>query len=504
MITDTSKKVTTIHPPLARAWRTGFVKRGLDILASALGLLVLAPFFGVIAILIKREEPGPVFYRGLRTGRDGREFGILKFRTMREDPKSYTGPRITARDDKRITPLGAWLRDAKLNELPQLWNVLVGEMSLVGPRPEDPEIVKTWPEDARKEILSMRPGITSPASVLYRNEENMLTTDGVMDTYLRDIAPDKLRLDRLYVRHHSFMGDLDVLFWTVVAIVPLISRTRIPEGRLFVGPFYQFARRHFSWFFLDLIASLIVVGIIGTAWRLFETIDWGVKPLAIFAFGVAFLFSIVNVFFGLDRVYWSRANVEDGFLLALSNGFSSLVLFAFNSILIHRPRLFFLPALPPEMIVLFCFFISLASLIIRYRLRLVTSLAGRWTAWRRENTGFGERVLILGAGEGGEIAHILMRHSAIGKAFNVIGIVDDDPSKRGMRVNRAWVLGSSNELPALIEKHDVSIVIFAITNIPPEARERMINLCKRAGARLIHLSDILGAVKTQLEGPSKS
>ena len=96
--------------------------------------------------LCRREGPGPVFYRGPRLGKNGRVFGILKFRTMYECPASYRGPRVTAQDDDRITPLGKWLRDTKLNELPQLWNVLVGEMSLVGPRPEDPEIVKTWPE----------------------------------------------------------------------------------------------------------------------------------------------------------------------------------------------------------------------------------------------------------------------------------------------------------------------------------------------------------------------
>ncbi len=93
---------------------------------------------------------------------------------MREFEESYQGPRVTAQDDPRVTSVGRWLRDTKLNELPQFWNVLVGDMSLVGPRPEDPEIGKTWPSDVRTEVLSVRPGITSPASVLYRNEENLI------------------------------------------------------------------------------------------------------------------------------------------------------------------------------------------------------------------------------------------------------------------------------------------------------------------------------------------
>ena len=200
------------------------IKRGFDVLASALGLLVLSPFFLTIAFMIKRESPGPILYRGPRAGKNGRSFGILKFRTMYERPESYHGARITARDDNRITPLGRWLRATKINELPQLWNVLTGEMSLVGPRPEDPQIAATWPANVRQEILSVLPGITSPASVLYHDEEGLLSASDVMGTYLRNILPDKLRLDRLYVRSHSFLADLDPLFWTLAILIPNMSK----------------------------------------------------------------------------------------------------------------------------------------------------------------------------------------------------------------------------------------------------------------------------------------
>ena len=125
----------------------------------------------------------------------------------------------------RITPLGQWLRETKINELPQLWNVLVGEMSIVGPRPEDPEIAESWPWDARREILSVRPGITSPTSVLYRDEEKMLKGDDVLDDYLQIVMPDKLRLDQLYVRNHRFLSDLDIIFWTLLVLLPQASQT---------------------------------------------------------------------------------------------------------------------------------------------------------------------------------------------------------------------------------------------------------------------------------------
>src|SRR5262245_28632466 len=109
------------------------LKRILDLVLAFLGIIFLTPLFLIVAILIKRDSPGPVFYRGLRAGRNGRNFNILKFRTMYETPDSYAGPQITAVDDPRITPVGRWLRDSKLNELPQLWHVLIGAMSLVGP-----------------------------------------------------------------------------------------------------------------------------------------------------------------------------------------------------------------------------------------------------------------------------------------------------------------------------------------------------------------------------------
>lgn len=479
---------------------TRLVKRAFDILVALFGMLLLAPFFIFIAVLIKREGPGPIFYRGPRSGRHGKQFGILKFRTMYERPESYQGPRVTAQDDDRITPLGKWLRDTKLNELPQLWNVLVGEMSLVGPRPEDPEIVKTWSLEAQKQILSVRPGITSPASILYRNEEAMLSTDDVMDTYFRDVVPDKIRLDRLYVRNRNFIGDLDILFWTAIALIPAISRNKIPEGDLFFGPLTRFVRRYFSWFILDFLVSLIGITIIGFTWRLFGPIDWGVLPLGILAFAVAVFFSAVNMFFGLDRVYWSRAAADDGFLLVISNWLSSIVLFMFNSILVHFPGWFSVPALPHEVIFLISAFALVGSLIIRYRLRLITSFASRWLNWRGTKKQFGERVLVIGAGMGGEVAQWFLRHTSDPELFSVVGMVDDDPAKRGMKIRQSWVVGSISEIPELVKKYDIGVIVFAINDITQEARDRIIRICHLPNVRLVYLKDILSAIEKKMSG----
>jgi lipopolysaccharide/colanic/teichoic acid biosynthesis glycosyltransferase len=190
---------------------SSFILLLIDILASILSLLLLSSVLVFIMIQLKREEPRcPVFYRLLRAGRGGKIFGILKFRTMYERPESYyQGSCITAKDDERITPLGHWIRDTKFNDIRQLWNVLKGEMSLVGPRPEDPEIIKTWLAVARREILSVRPGINSPGLVLSRNEEKLLNNGIVMNEYSHKILPgsileasdDAILLMRLKNRH---------------------------------------------------------------------------------------------------------------------------------------------------------------------------------------------------------------------------------------------------------------------------------------------------------------
>jgi lipopolysaccharide/colanic/teichoic acid biosynthesis glycosyltransferase len=472
-------------------------KRLVDILAAAFALLILSPVFAILALTIKRDSPGPVFFRGRRSGRHGKEFDILKFRTMREDPASYQGPRVTAKDDERVTPLGKWLRDTKLNELPQLWNVFIGEMSLVGPRPEDPEIVKTWPEDARREILAMRPGITSPAAVLYRNEEELLSTDNVMDVYLRDILPDKLRLDRLYVRHHSLLGDLDILFWTAVALIPTIGKKRIPEGKLFSGPMYRLANRNISWFLVDLVVCLGAVSLAGLGWRMFQAIDWGVYNFLLLAFALSFLFSFMNWLLGLDHIMWSRATAEDGLVLVASNAISIVTIILLNYVQKVKPYLPF-PALPSELIVLIGLITVTASLMVRYRLRMVTSIGSRWLSWRKDTTGFGERVLILGAGEGGQIVHWLLNRGSLRQAFTVVGMADDDPSKQGLRIDGCRVLGSASDLPLLVRDYDIGLILFAISNLTPEAHDRVFKLCHATGVRVVFLNDILGTVQSRL------
>ena len=195
------------------------MKRLFDILASGLGLLVLSPLFLVLAVWIPLDSQGPVFYRQTRVGRGGRDFRIFKFRTMRVGADKGSLVTIGGRDP-RVTRVGAFLRRLKLDELPQLLNVLVGDMSLVGPRPEVRKYVDLYtPEQLH--VLDVRPGMTDAASIKYRNESELLgQVEDPEDYYIHVILPDKLAINLDYVRNHSFWGDIKLIFktiWTVVA-----------------------------------------------------------------------------------------------------------------------------------------------------------------------------------------------------------------------------------------------------------------------------------------------
>jgi len=195
------------------------LKRAFDILASLCGLLILWPVFLIIAVLIKLDSTGPVFFRQERVGRNGKIFKIHKFRTMKADAEKE-GLQITAGADKRITGVGSFLRKYKIDELPQLMDVVAGDMSLVGPRPEVPEYVAYYPPGVRVKVLSIRPGITDPASIAFRDENEILDrTNNPQKVYIEEILPVKLKYYIDYVDNASFLFDLKIIFKTLRAII---------------------------------------------------------------------------------------------------------------------------------------------------------------------------------------------------------------------------------------------------------------------------------------------
>jgi lipopolysaccharide/colanic/teichoic acid biosynthesis glycosyltransferase len=480
------------------------MKRLFDALVAALGLLLLSPLFLYISLRIRRDSAGPVFYRGQRVGKGGKSFKILKFRSMYENPHSYQGPCITAEDDPRITPYGRFLRDRKLNELPQLWNVLKGEMSLVGPRPEDPEVVADWPPEVRAEVLSVRPGITSPSSVRYHHEETLLNGDQVMDTYMSDILPSKLRLDQLYVRHRSFWGDLDILFWTSLILLPRIGSYEPSDKRLFVGPVNELVRRYANWFLADLMIALGAIGITGLLWRSFGPLDIGWLTAILFAVGFAVLCSLMGWIFGVQRISWSRSSGTDALELIPAVVLATLIILLLNHfVLTKNPKNSYKvivsiwnnqPLLPVAMILMASALALVGFVVLRYRSRLITGTVKRWWAWHGTPGGAQERVLIVGGGETGQFASWILNEGSDADSFRVIGYVDDDLFIQGMRIRGSKVLGGRTDIPHLVTKHDIGIILFSIHNISGRDRSQLLNICHQTQARVVVFPDIPGAL----------
>ena len=193
------------------------MKRLFDFVMSGLGMIVLSPLFLILAIWVKLDSPGPVFFRQTRVGRNNKDFRIFKFRTMRVG--SDKGSQVTiGGKDPRITRAGLFLRRTKLDEMPQLINVFVGEMSLVGPRPEVRHYVDYWTPE-QMHVLDIRPGVTGPASLKFRNENELLATvEDPEKYYVEVIMQEKLRLDLEYVRNQSYIKDLELILKTVGVI----------------------------------------------------------------------------------------------------------------------------------------------------------------------------------------------------------------------------------------------------------------------------------------------
>jgi lipopolysaccharide/colanic/teichoic acid biosynthesis glycosyltransferase len=210
-----------------------WIKRSFDVMVATIALVIVAPLLALAAVMVKLSSRGPVYYRGTRVGLNGKLFPMLKFRTMVVDAESLGGS-ATAADDPRITRFGKFLRRYKLDELPQFFNVLLGDMSLVGPRPEVQKYVNLYsPEE--KAILTVRPGITDWASIWNSNEAAVL--EGSRDperTYEELIRPTKLALQLLYVRDHSFFVDLRILFHTALKLIDedWVPKELKPYGRV--------------------------------------------------------------------------------------------------------------------------------------------------------------------------------------------------------------------------------------------------------------------------------
>jgi lipopolysaccharide/colanic/teichoic acid biosynthesis glycosyltransferase len=216
------------------------MKRACDIVLSIIGLILLSPVFLIIAALIKLDSPGPVFYRGIRVGRYGRPFRIYKFRSMLANA-DQSGVDSTNSTDLRVTRIGRFIRRFKLDEFSQLINVLTGDMSIVGPRPEVQKFVDMYTEEERA-ILTLRPGITDWSSIRFHNEGEIIEQSGMADpdeAYIQLIRPEKLRLQLIYVREHDLGTDFKIMLATLLTVVATrlgFSPVGVPPAAPAVAP----------------------------------------------------------------------------------------------------------------------------------------------------------------------------------------------------------------------------------------------------------------------------
>jgi FlaA1/EpsC-like NDP-sugar epimerase/lipopolysaccharide/colanic/teichoic acid biosynthesis glycosyltransferase len=446
---------------------------------------VLSPAFLVIALLIKRDSAGPIFYRGERVGRNGTRFRIYKFRSMVADA-DRAGPGITAPDDPRLTRFGRRLRRSKLDKLPQLINVVRGEMSLVGPRPEIAEIVDRYPPLFQR-LLALRPGITSPASLAYRNEEKLIGTDP--SRYADIVLPERLALDLRYVLRHSFGTDLRIIAQTVGVVFGLDSVAFRWLARS--------VRRHVPWLLLDapVIAAAfyaaLFLRLLDSSTRSGVTNYLGAMNRWIVP--VIVLYVAMTSLWGVHRRIWRFATAADVRPIFGATATATAILFGSDLFFsgIRSPRI-----LPLSVVLLGGFFSACGMVLIRYRSRLLRGLlpAGR-------SIGEGTRAIIYGAGDAGQhLALRLLTHES-GGVYDLVGFIDDDPRKRGQRIHGLPVLGGRLDLAHITERQRIDLIIIAINNVRGEDLRQILTTAQQTTAQIRIIPNVFEVVSAANTAP---
>lgn len=440
------------------------VKRAFDVVASFVGLIFLAPLFLIVAFLIKLESSGPVFFRQERIGRGFRSFQIIKFRTMYYTPQSRSF--TDANNSSKITKMGNLLRRAKIDELPQLINVLKGEMSLVGPRPELPEYVHMFRSKYLR-ILKVRPGITDPASLEFRNEEEILRRAmNPEEEYVKRILPEKIRLTLRYLKESSFSNDLGMIFKTLL---------RMDSTARLKGDVFMLRRQGMVFFFID-----TVLGFLSFHLAYFLRYDWTDLPpeaMGTYLSLLPFIFisrSLAYFFFGFYTRFWEYSSLDD-LLLIIKAALVGSFLLIFSVFLYSNPPITFPRSVPMIDFVL-----------------LVMMLGGTRMVWRLwnerqkqkhtdEEGGIEEggiKVLIMGAGDTGAL--LLKNLRTRGFRYHVCGFIDDNPDVRHNTLMGIKVLGNRHSIPKLVRNLGIKEVLIAVDNISSDSLSEVVDLCRQS------------------------
>ncbi|MCA9462146.1 MAG: polysaccharide biosynthesis protein [Nitrospirales bacterium] len=438
------------------------IKRTIDITVSLVGLAVFAPLFLLIALLIKLDSRGPVFFKQVRIGKGFREFTLYKFRTMVKD---FSGPRLgqVQEESQHLTRVGGVLRKYRLNELPQLINVLKGDMSLVGPCPEVPYYVEKFKEDY-EDVLKVRPGLTDLASLKYIDEQAILKKAWRQEEeYTRHFRPQKIRLSQLYLEHASLFFDLAVISQTILQLLGLRSvilkvSDRDNDNQDEVAFLEDSRLLHFLWKYrrpLVVTLDLVLVGLANyfAFWLRFDgqissealSLFYGTLPWLLLLRGIAFAIFRLNE--GLWRYIslWDLKNIFGG---VVSGTIAFFCLVQWGLQISSYPRSIFIVDS-----------ILLVGLLVGIR------VAGRIFEKRKilKKT---KRVLIIGAGDAGEkIVREMQTNSTV--SYRPIGFIDDDRSKVGKRIHGVKVLGTRNDLASIIDLYQPEEVLVALPGTNP-------------------------------------
>ena len=418
-------------------------KRIFDVVFSLLGLILALPFIAVAAILIKTTSKGPAFFRQKRVGRNGKPFTLYKLRTMMVDaPKR--GPGVSPRNDPRETWVGHVLRMAKLDELPQLYNILKGEMSVVGPRPEIPRMVALYTQEQRK-VLSVRPGLVGPAQIIGRNEADMLpdNLEDVESYYINHLLPEKLKIDLDYAATSNLATDLHLIWRSFSATM----------GGL-LHSYYQ--QKRASWPLLFIIDMVLVLFCYVLAYLI--RFDWAIPPSewSNFYHGLPLMLVVCAIFFIFTRLYQSLyqyMGFPDIFRVAKACTYATIALVIFTYFLGWRQisRSVFLI----EWLLMIG---AMSSVRVFLRLQSEKKPPKDYT--------LAKRVLVVGAGDIGSL--LIREQHKNGHSYHIVGFIDDDPQKIGTDLHGVRIYGDRKLIPDMAKALNVEEIYIAIDNITPE------------------------------------
>jgi FlaA1/EpsC-like NDP-sugar epimerase/lipopolysaccharide/colanic/teichoic acid biosynthesis glycosyltransferase len=444
------------------------LKRAIDIAVSAAVLILGLPLFAILALAILIESGRPVLYTQWRVGRDFKKFRLYKFRSMKAGSQ---GAGITVANDRRITGLGTFLRLTKVDEVPQFWNVLLGDMSLVGPRPEIPEYVELFRE-RYKDVLTVRPGITDLASVQFRDEESLLAAAAdPLKEYVEHILPAKLDRAGEYIKTRSLWLDLAILCRTAVVTLRL---PRASLEQIVAWSLTRFERMHWIHRPLVWLAQMAIFGACGvSAFMLRFDFDIPRSESSHLLWALAVWLSVKPMVFRLsrlDRCWWRSVSMRDMIGIGQGNVVASAICAAL--IMVLAP-----PGFPRSVFVLdfvLCF-LGVAGVRVAIRIALETAALG-------SKIGPAKRTLIYGAGVAGtRLLQEIRRNPCL--SYAVVGFVDDNPRKLGLSIHGARVFGAGAQLPMLVARHGIELVLIATPSASGVEMTEILHRCHAAEVR---------------------